>query len=117
MHNDILTPLIERSISFLQDDLNINVITDKIEVIHTAKIDLKKNTAMIGTGGSIQVLITIGYDDNLLEKIVLAFLEGEEPVEAEKEELYESVSCEFVNIIVGNALHNPVDETTLSMSL
>lgn len=71
---------------------------------------------MIGTGGTVQVLITIGYDDTLLDKLVEAFLEGEEVEEDEREEIYESVSSEFINTVVGNALQNPVDGSTLSIT-
>lgn len=116
LENEILLPLVQRAMSFLQDELGINVETDNIELLSPQKVELKKNTAMIGTGGSIQVLITIGYDDALLGKIVEAFLEGEELDEDEKDEIHESVSCEFVNTIVGNALKNPLDGTTLSIT-
>lgn len=116
LENEILMPLVERAISFLQDDLGITVSSENIELLSPHKVELKKNTAMIGTGGSIQVLITIGYDDALLGKIVEAFLEGEEVDEDEKDEIQESVSCEFVNTIVGNALKNPLDGTTLSIT-
>ena len=116
LENEILLPLVERSISFLQDDLGINVSSEEIQILAPKKVELKKNTAMIGTGGSVQVLITMGYDDELLEKVVEAFLEGEEIEEDEKDEIRESVSCEFVNTIVGNALKNPLDGTTLSIT-
>ena len=116
LENKILMPLVERSISFLQDELGINVSSDEIEIVSPQKVELKKNTAMIGTGGSVQVLITIGYDDGLLNKVVEAFLEGDEVDEDEKDEIHESVSCEFVNTIVGNALQNPLDGTTLSIT-
>ena len=76
IENDILMPLVERSISFLRDELDISVLSESIEVLSPTKVELKKNTAMIGTGGSVQVLITIGYDDELLSKVVEAFLEG-----------------------------------------
>ena len=77
---------------------------------------LRKNTAMIGTGGSVQVLITMGYDDVLLEKLMKAFLEGEEVDEEEIDEVRESVSSEVINTIVGNALVNPIDGTALSIT-
>ncbi|WP_455757385.1 response regulator [Sulfurimonas sp.] len=114
--HEILLPLIDRSISFLNDDLGINVSSDAIDIISPKKVELKKNTAMIGTGGSVQVLITMGYDDELLDKVVASFLEGEEVEEDELEEIQESVSCEVVNTIVGNALKNPLDGTTLGIS-
>ena len=116
LEHEILSPLVQRSISFLKDDLEIAVISENIDIISPKKVKLKKNTAMLGTGGSIQVLITMGYDDKLLDKVVEAFLEGEEIEEDELEEIQESVSCEVVNTIVGNALKNPLDGTTLGIT-
>lgn len=114
--HEILSPLVERAMSFLQEDLEIQVLSEKVDIISPKKVNLKKNTAMIGTGGSVQVLVTMGYDDELLSKVVEAFLEGEEVDEDELEEIQESVSCEVVNTIVGNALKNPLDGTTLGIT-
>lgn len=116
LENRILLPLVDRAVGFLKEDMGIDVSSEKVEIMSPKKVELKKNTAMIGTGGSIQVLITIGYDDELLSKITDAFLDGEEVDDEEMEEVQESVSCEFVNTIVGNALKNPVDGTTLSIT-
>ena len=114
--NDILTPIVERSITFLKEDLDIEVSSNSVEILSPKKVELKKNTAMIGTGGNVQVLITMGYDDELLDRVVEAFLEGEEVDDDELDEIRESVSCEVVNTIVGNALKNPLDGTTLSIT-
>jgi len=116
LEHEILSPLIQRSISFLKEDLEIQVISENIDIILPNKIKLKKNTAMLGTGGNVQVLISMGYDDALLAQVVEAFLEGEAIEEDEREEIQESVSCEVVNTIVGNALKNPLDGTTLSIT-
>lgn len=113
---DILVQMAHRSKEILEQEIGVSVSNDNIEVEAPKRVELKKNTAMIGTGGSIQVIITMGYDDSLLDKIVEGFLEGEEVGEDELEEVRESVSCEMINIIVGNALKNPVDSSTLSIT-
>lgn len=95
--------------------MQINVISQNLEIVCPDQVELKKNTSMIGTGGNIQVIITMSYDDKLLEKLVEIFLEGEE-VEEEMDEIRESVSSEIINTIVGNALVNPLDGTTLSIT-
>jgi len=114
--HEVLSPIVIRAIGFLKNDLGIAVKSEDVSIVSSLKLELKKNTAMIGTGGSIQVLITMGYDDVLLDKIVEAFLEGEEVEEEELEEIRESVSCEMINTIVGNALQNPLDGTTLGIT-
>lgn len=116
IEENILLPMVERSVSFLKEDMQINVTSNNLEVVCPNQVELKKNTAMIGTGGSIQVIITMSYDDELLDKLVEAFLEGEEVPDDEKDEIKESVSSEIVNTIVGNSLTNPLDGTTLSIT-
>lgn len=114
--NEILVAILSRTISFLNDEMGITVISKNPEISSPKKVELKKNTAMIATGGSVQVLITMGYDDVLLEKLMEAFLEGEEIDEEEIDEIRESVSSEVINIIVGNALTNPIDDTVLNIT-
>lgn len=116
VENKILQPMMDRTVSFLNEEMGIEVISNSSEITSPKKVELKKNTAMIGTGGSIQVIITMGYEDELLEKLMEAFLEGEEVDEEEVDEVRESVSSEVINTIVGNALVNPVDGTTLSIT-
>ncbi len=116
IEQEILSPMLERTVSFLTEDMQISVTSNNIEIVSPNQVELKKNTAMIGTGGSIQVIITMSYDDKLLEKLVEVFLEGEEAPEDEIDEIRESVSSEIVNTIVGNALTNPLDGTTLSIT-
>jgi chemotaxis protein CheX len=114
--DDVLRPLSERAVSFLREDMSIEPQSGDIEISYPKRIELKKNTAMIGTGGSVKVIIAMGYDEPLLDKVVNRFLDGEEINPNEIDEIRESVSCEVVNIIVGNALINPVDNTTLSIT-
>lgn len=116
IEEEILLPMLERTVSFLKEDMQIAVTSNNSEVVCPKQVELKKNTAMIGTGGSIQVIITMSYDDELLEKLVEVFLEGEEAPEDEIDEIRESVSSEIVNTIVGNALTNPLDGTTLTIT-
>lgn len=116
IEKELLMPMLERSVSFFNNDMGISVTSKSSEVVCPKQVELKKNTAMVGTGGTIQVIITMSYNDILLEKLVEAFLEGEEPEEEEMDELRESVSSEIVNIIVGNSLTNPVDGTLLTLT-
>ena len=116
IERDILIPMLDRSVSFFNDDMGIEVTSKSSQVICPKHVELKKNTAMVGTGGSIQVIITMSYDDMLLERLVEAFLEGDEAEEDEMDEIRESVSSEIVNTIVGNALTNPLDGTMLTLT-
>lgn len=112
----ILNSLVNRTQSFLEEEMSIDVLSIHQEPSSPPKVQLQKNTSMISVSGSIEVLITMGYNDILLERLIDAFLEGEEVSDEEREEIKESVSSEILNIIVGNALFNPHDETVLHIS-
>ena len=113
---DVIKPIIKRAKSFLEEDMKIPILEHKVEIINSEHLLLKKNTAMIGTGGNIKIIITIGYDDEVLEKLVEAFSYGEVFKDEELEAIRESVSCEVANIVVGNAITNPLNESILSIT-
>lgn len=75
------------------------------------------SSMLVVTGYYIHVVIVIGFDSSLIEKIIKNFLNVEEIHENEKEELYLDASGEVINIIVG--LANPKyikNENNLHMS-
>ncbi len=113
---DILLPIVQRTLSFLSENMGVHIISQDAQISFMQKVQLKKNTVMISTGGSIQVLISMSYDDKLLNKLMESFLEGETVALEEFDEVRESVACEVINIIIGNALINPKDDTVLSIS-
>ena len=112
----ILDSLVERSESFLKEEMDIQILSVTQESSSPPKVKLQTSTTMISVSGSLEMLITMGYDNNLLEKLIEVFLEGEEIEEDEIDEIKESVSSEIVNIIVGNALFNPIDKSALHIS-
>jgi len=108
--------LMDRSISFLQEDMNIKVINSKFEITCPKKTKLKENMAMIGLGGNINSLVCIGSDDILLDKIVEAFLEGEIINDKDLNDIRESVSCEVANIIIGNAITTLAKDSIINIT-
>ena len=71
---------------------------------------------MIGTGGDIQIIITFGYDDTLLDVLTDAFLYGEKVDESELQEVQDSVCCEIANTIIGNVIKNPMSDSLISIT-
>ena len=112
----ILDSLVIRSKSFLTQEMGLEILLIKEESTSPPKVHLQTSTSMISVSGSLEMLITMGYSDELLQKLMEVFLEGEEIEEDEIEEIRQSVSSEIVNIIVGNALFNPIDDTILHIS-
>ena len=112
----VLQPLAVRTKEFLEEDMELGDVQLSNPVCSLKTVTLQKNTAVIGIGGSIRFMVAISYDDDLLEKLVEVFLEGEEIDPSEKDELYESVSMEVANTVIGNALENPIDDTVLTIT-
>ncbi len=113
---DFLNFLIKRSISYLQEDLNIEVIDSVFEIICPKKMKMKKNTVMIGLGGNINSLISIGSDDLLLDKILESFLEGAPIDNKDIADIRDSLSCEIANIIIGNAISPFANDSIINIT-
>ncbi len=99
-----LNPMIDRTKEFLEEDMGLSVINFKETTSYVDSNSLQKNIAMIGVSGSANFMMALSYDDQLIEKLVEVFLEGEELHEDEKEEAFESIANEVANTIIGNAL-------------
>jgi len=115
-YSQFLLPILDRLKSFLQDDMNIVVINDESKIINSEHITLKENTVLIGTGGSVQLLVTMGFDSEVLDKLVEEFSYGEVYEGEELIEIQESVACEVSNTIIGNAIKNPVDSSIINIT-
>mgnify|MGYP003571711302 CR=1 FL=1 len=111
----VLLPIIRRLINYLEVDMGIKVNTQN-EIVYKDHVSLKSNTAMIGTGGDIRIILTLGYDEGLLEELVDRFLYGEKVEDDELIEVQESVCCEIANIVIGNAIKNPYNDSLISIT-
>ncbi len=97
-------PIVLRTEEFLKEDMNIDILSvneysDSLEIK-----ELQKNIVMIGVSGSANFMMTLGYDNSLIEKLTEVFLEGEEVLDNEKDEIFESIASEIANTVVGNSL-------------
>jgi len=115
-YSQLLVPIIDRLESFLEDDMNIDVVNDESKIINSEHITLKENTVLIGTGGSVQLIIAMGFDDTVLEKLVDEFCYGEIYEGEELIEIQESVACEVSNTVIGNAIKNPIDDSVINIT-
>ncbi len=100
----ILDALILQSKLFLSEDMEIEIEQTQIIDNSPDKLILKDYTSMIGTGGKLNLMVVISFEMKLLEHLVELFMEGEEVAEDEKEEIYDSVTGETINTIIGLAL-------------
>ena len=100
----ILDALILQTKLFLSEDMDIPITKTDIMDNSPDKLILKDHTSMIGTGGKLNLMIIISFENGLLEHLVNLFMEGEEVEDDEKEEIYDSVSGETINTIIGLSL-------------
>ncbi|WP_024955294.1 chemotaxis protein CheX [Sulfurospirillum arcachonense] len=100
----ILDALILQSKLFLSEDMDINIKGVEVENSSPDKLVLKDYTSMIGTGGKLNSMIVISFDNLLLDKLVELFMDGEQVEDEEFEEVRDSVSGETINTIIGLAL-------------
>lgn len=113
MHTkDVLVPIIKRVKTYLEDELGIDVFNTS-DITCPDNIHIKKNTVMIGTTGSIKLIITLGFDDVLLNKLFEIFIGDDDIEDSDLEEVRNSVACEVTNTIIGNAIDNPIDNSDI----
>jgi len=113
----ILSPIINRTTTYLQSDLNVNLNKKAIfSYTHMDRIVLKNFTSYIHISGLVEVSVCLSYDIFLLDKILEEFNHGEAVAKEDLLAYRESVSMEVLNIIVGNALFNPYDKTILEIT-
>jgi chemotaxis protein CheX len=100
----ILDALILQTKLFLSGDMDIEIEDVKIDELNPDKLILKDFTSMIGTGGTLNAMIVVSFEEKMLDHLVELFMDGEEVEEEELEEVRDSVTGETINTIIGLAL-------------
>ena len=78
--------------------LSISTINDNEFKVSYKELPLKKHSVLIKIAGTFKCSLLFSYDDSLLDKLVISFLEGQSYHDDERDEIYESVATELVNI-------------------
>lgn len=100
----LIESLILQTKLFLQDDMGLSIKDVQTKELKQDSLTLKEYTSMIGVGGKINVMIVISYDQEMLQKLVELFMDGESVDPSEEQEIKDSVAGEVVNTIMGLAL-------------
>ena len=97
----ILDSLLLQTKLFLQEDMGLEIL--EIETIRAdcEALSLKNHPSMIGVGGKLNLMTVISFDDQLLNKLVELFMDGEEVAAEELDDVMESVTGEIINTILG----------------
>lgn len=112
----LLNPILNKLQNYIGYDMKIPLLHESMIIQNVEDIRLKDNTVMIGTGGDAQVIIMLGYDESLLDVLTDAFLYGEKVDESELAEVQESVCCEIANIVIGNCIKNPNNDSLITIT-
>lgn len=100
----LLDALLLQTKLFLAEDMEISIEEVIIDNDSPAKLVLKDYNSMIGTGGKLNIMVVISFEQSVLKKLVENFMEGEDVDPEEEEEVNDSVSGEVINTIIGLAL-------------
>jgi two-component system chemotaxis sensor kinase CheA len=113
----ILSPVVNRATTYLQSDMKIDIKNKaKFSYIMVSEVKLKDYCSYIHISGLVDVSVCISYDSFLLDKLLNEFNQGH-PIEDDMIlEFRESISKEVINIVVGNALFNPYDNSVLEIT-
>lgn len=113
--DEIATPIVKRCVEYLVFEVGIEA---KIQDTKLSKRDILtiKNSSQIAISGSVDVVIAMGYENTLFEELIKYFLQGEDVSDDEIMVINESISGEIINIIVGNAITNPMNGSMLNIT-
>jgi CheY-specific phosphatase CheX len=100
----ILESLILQTKLFLQEDMGLEILTVDTSAFDSEALSLNQHTSMIGVGGKLNLMTVISFDDQLINKLVELFMDGDEVSEDERDDVMESVTGEVINTILGLAL-------------
>ena len=100
----LLDSLILQMKLFLQEDMDIEVKKVIVDEANVDKLVLKHYTSMIGVGGKLNLMVVISFENEILDKLVKLFMDGEEVEKDEEQEIKDSVTGEVINTILGLAL-------------
>lgn len=100
----ILDALILQSKLFLSSDMDVGIEEVRRIELTSENLQLKEFTSMIGVGGTLNMMIVISYDNDILSHLMDLFMDGEDIEEEERQEILDSTSGEIINTIIGLAL-------------
>lgn len=113
----ILSPVVNRATTYLQSDMKIDMKNKaKFSYVTVSEVVLKDYCSYIHISGLVDVSVSISYDSFLLDKLLHEFNQGHPIEDSMIIEFRESISKEVINIIVGNALFNPYDNSVLEIT-
>jgi CheY-specific phosphatase CheX len=102
--NRLLQALSVRTVSFLRDELEIEVTAQAQHLDDVQKLDLKHLTSIMSATDNMKLYLAYSFDEPLIVKAFEAYCKDLDVADDERETYMEETAGDIINIIVGNAL-------------
>jgi two-component system chemotaxis sensor kinase CheA len=111
---DIIKPILNRCISFLNTDMEVNINPNVIPH-NTDTLELKDISAMMQIKGDMEGVFLMTFSKELANVLVEKFAYGEITEDENKEELLLDTMSEILNTVLGNALEQFPDDLKIKL--
>ena len=99
-----LSALARRTDAFFREELGIVLSPPSYLIDDVQKLDLRPVTAIMSAAGGLKLYLAYSFDVSLLDAAFVAYTEGLDIAEDEREDAIQETAGDIINIIVGNAL-------------
>ena len=93
----------KRSMTFLQEEIDLDVSNQEIKLEDVHKLELKYLTSLMSIEGPLKVYLAFSFEQDLLERVFQVYSEDIEIEEDEVDMYLEETAGDVINIILGNA--------------
>ncbi len=106
----------KRTISFLDDEMNIQVDRQDIKLLSNNRLELAYLTALVTVDSAPHIFVIFSYEKELMDRIFEAYTEELDILEEERVEYIAETAGDVLNIIVGNSIPECHDGDAISLS-
>jgi CheY-specific phosphatase CheX len=102
--NKFIAAIVNRTVSFFEEEVQIKVINANYEFHEENYIDLKRLTSIISVNDYLKMTVAFNYDASLLHEIFIRYTKNIILKEGETQFYIEEVAKDLINNIIGNVL-------------
>lgn len=99
-----LRALTGRTETFFREELGIALAAPAFQIDDVQKLDLRHTTAIMSAAGELKLYLAYSFDAALLDAAFVAYTDGLDIAEDERDDAVQETAGDIINIVVGNAL-------------